>query len=87
MEVRESAGYPLFTAKSEINEAVCMGLLSKIEAEAEKIAASRGTAAQKIRNLFGSVEKTHHNRCISSITVLNDNVVTGLTPGTLIKRR
>src|SRR5664279_5759837 len=49
-----------FTAKSEINEAVCMDLLSKIEAEAEKIAASSGTAAQKIRNLFGSVEKTHH---------------------------
>ena len=36
-----------------------MGLLSKIEAEAEKIAASRGAAAQKIRNLFSSVEKTH----------------------------
>ena len=52
--------YRFFTAKSEINEAVCMDLLSKIEAEAEKIAASRGTAAQKIRNLFGSVEQTHH---------------------------
>jgi hypothetical protein len=34
-------------------------LLGKIEAEAEKIAASRGTAAQRIRNLFGTVEKTH----------------------------
>ena len=51
--------YRFFTTKSAINEAVCMGLLSKIEAEAEKIAASRGAAAQKIRNLFSSVEKTH----------------------------
>jgi AcrR family transcriptional regulator len=52
--------YRFFPAKSEISEAVCMDLLSKIEAEAEKIAASRGTAAHKIRNLLGSVEKTHH---------------------------
>src|SRR5664279_4368912 len=51
--------YRFFTAKSEINEAVCMDLLSKIEAAAEQIAASRGTTAQKIRSLFGSVEKTH----------------------------
>jgi AcrR family transcriptional regulator len=51
--------YRFFPAKSEIEEAVCMDLLSKIEAEAEKIAASRGGAAQKIRNLFSSVEKTH----------------------------
>ena len=49
--------YRFFTAKSDINEAVCMDLLRKIEAEAEKIAASHGTAAQKIRNLFGSVER------------------------------
>jgi AcrR family transcriptional regulator len=46
--------------KPEINEAVCMDLLGKIEAEAEQEAASRGTAAQKIRNLIGSVEKTYH---------------------------
>jgi AcrR family transcriptional regulator len=52
--------YRFFTVKSDINEAVCMDLLRKIEAEAEKIAASHGTAAQKIRNLFGSVGKTHH---------------------------
>jgi AcrR family transcriptional regulator len=51
--------YRFFTAKSEINEAVCMDLLSKIEGEAEKIATSRGTAAQKIRNLLRSVEGTH----------------------------
>ena len=30
--------YRFFAAKSEINEAVCMDLLGKIEAEAEKIA-------------------------------------------------
>jgi AcrR family transcriptional regulator len=54
--------YRFFTAKSQINEVVCMDLLSKIEAEAEKIAASRGKAAQKIRNLFNSVENAHHKR-------------------------
>ena len=52
--------YRFFAAKSEINEAVCMDLLGKIEAEAEKIAASRSTATQRIRNLIGAVEKTHH---------------------------
>jgi AcrR family transcriptional regulator len=51
--------YRYFAAKSEITEAVCMGLLGKIEAEARKIAASRGTAMQRIRNLIGFVEATH----------------------------
>ena len=36
-----------------------MRLLGKIEAEAEKIAASRGTAMQRIRNLIGFIEATH----------------------------
>ena len=54
--------YHYFAAKSEINEAVCMDLLGKIEAEARKIAASRGTAMQRIRNLIGFVEKTHHKQ-------------------------
>ena len=54
--------YRFFAAKSEINEAVCMDLLGKIEAEAEKIAASRSTAMQRIRNLIGAVEKTHHKQ-------------------------
>jgi AcrR family transcriptional regulator len=54
--------YRFFAAKSKINEAVCMDLLGMIEAEAEKIAASRGTAAQRIRNLIGAVEKTHHKQ-------------------------
>lgn len=54
--------YRFFAAKSEINEAVCMDLLGKIEAEAEKIAASRSTATQRIRNLIGFVEKTHHKQ-------------------------
>jgi hypothetical protein len=34
-----------------------MDLLGRIEAKVEKIAASRGTAVHRIRNLFGSVEK------------------------------
>ncbi len=54
--------YRYFAAKSEINEAVCMDLLGKIEAEAKKIAASRSTATQRIRNLIGFVEKTHHKQ-------------------------
>jgi AcrR family transcriptional regulator len=54
--------YRFFAAKSEINEAVCMDLLGKIEAEAEKIAASRSTATQRIRNLIGFVEKTLHKQ-------------------------
>jgi AcrR family transcriptional regulator len=54
--------YRYFAAKSEINEAVCMDLLGKIEAEAEKIAASRSTATQRIRNLIGAVEKTYHKQ-------------------------
>src|SRR5271157_5298145 len=54
--------YRFFAAKSEINEAVCMDLHGKIEAEAEKIAASRSTATQRIRNLVGAVEKTHHKQ-------------------------
>jgi len=52
--------YRYFAAKSEINEAVCVDLLGKIEAEAEKIAASHSTATQRIRSLIGFVEKTHH---------------------------
>ena len=51
--------YRFFAAKSEINEAVCMDLLGRIETEAGKIAASGGTAAQRMRNLIASVEKTH----------------------------
>jgi AcrR family transcriptional regulator len=51
--------YRFFAAKSEINEAVCMDLLGKIEAEAGKIAATRGTAAKRMRNLVASVEKAH----------------------------
>ncbi len=54
--------YRFFGAKSEINAAVCMELLGKIEAEAGKIAVSRGTALQKLRNLIASVEKAHYKR-------------------------
>jgi AcrR family transcriptional regulator len=51
--------YRFVGTKPEINAAVCMDLLGKIEAEAEKIAASRGTGAQRMRNLVASVEKAH----------------------------
>lgn len=51
--------YRFFANKSDVNEAVCMSLLRKIEAEAERIAVSRDTAAQRIRNLIGAVKSTH----------------------------
>ncbi|HET6374881.1 MAG TPA: TetR family transcriptional regulator [Methylocella sp.] len=54
--------YRFFAAKSEINAAVCRELLGKIEAEAEKVASSRGTASQRLRNLIGTVERTHYKR-------------------------
>jgi AcrR family transcriptional regulator len=78
--------YRFFTAKSEINEAVCLDLLSQIEAEAEKIAASRGTAAQKIRNLFSSVEKTHHKLFMFD-RKLHDLIEAAITENWAIMRR
>ncbi|PNE11867.1 MAG: TetR family transcriptional regulator [Beijerinckiaceae bacterium] len=54
--------YRFFGAKSQINEAVCMELLGKIEAEAGKIVVSRGTALQRMRNLVASVEKAHYKQ-------------------------
>ena len=64
LHMSQSNVYRYFTAKSEINEAVCMDLLGKIEADAAKSAASRGTAAQRIRNLFGSVKKINTKQYI-----------------------
>jgi AcrR family transcriptional regulator len=64
LHVSPAIVYRFFKAKSEINEAVCMDLLGKIEAEAAKSAASRGTAAQRIRNLFGSVKKINTKQYI-----------------------
>ncbi len=43
--------YRFFAVKSEINEAVCMDLLGKIEVKTEEIAASRSTATQRITKL------------------------------------
>ena len=57
--------YRFFAAKSEINAAVCRDILGKIEAEAEKIALARGSAAQRLQSLFASVERSHHKRYIS----------------------
>jgi AcrR family transcriptional regulator len=56
--------YRFLAAKSEIKEAVCLNLLSKIETEAEKIAASRDTATQKLRNLIGTVETIHFKQYV-----------------------
>ncbi|HXW69947.1 MAG TPA: TetR/AcrR family transcriptional regulator [Methylocella sp.] len=78
--------YRFFTAKSEINEAVCMNLLGKIEAEAEKIATSRQTAAQKIRDLIGSVEKAYHRHYIAD-RKLHDLIEAAITENWAIMRR
>jgi AcrR family transcriptional regulator len=56
--------YRFLAAKSEIKEAVCLSLLGKIEIEAEKIAASRDTATQKLRNLIGTVETIHFKQYV-----------------------
>jgi AcrR family transcriptional regulator len=56
--------YRFFAAKSAIKEAVCLNLLGKIETEAEKIAASRDTATQKLRNLIGTVETIHFKQYV-----------------------
>ncbi len=78
--------YRFFAAKSEINEAVCMDLLGKIEAEAEKIAASRGTATQKIRNLIRSVERTLHKQYRSD-RKLHDLIEAAITDDWAIMRQ
>lgn len=78
--------YRFFAAKAEINEAVCMDLLGKIEADVEKIASSRGTAAQKIRNLFGSVEKAHHKLFMFDHK-LHDLIEAAITENWSIMRR
>jgi AcrR family transcriptional regulator len=78
--------YRFFAAKSEFNEAVCMDHLGKIEAEAENIAASRGTAAQKIRSLIGSVGTTHRKQYIAHRR-LYDLIEAAITENWPIMRR
>jgi AcrR family transcriptional regulator len=51
--------YRFFANKSEINEAVCLDLLRKIEAEAAKIALSEDSAAQRMRDLIGTIQTKH----------------------------
>jgi AcrR family transcriptional regulator len=77
--------YRFFAAKSEINAAVCMDILGKIEAEAEKIAASRGTAAQRMRNLVASVEKAH-SKLYMSDRKLHELIEAGVTENWTIMR-
>src|SRR3984893_13676917 len=48
--------YAFFAAKSELKERVGLNALAKIETEAERIAASRSPAAQRLRDLIGTVE-------------------------------
>jgi AcrR family transcriptional regulator len=77
--------YRFFATKSEINAAVCMDILGKIEAEAEKIAASRGTAAERMRNLVASVEKAH-SKLYMSDRKLHELIEAGVTENWTIMR-
>lgn len=57
--------YRYFAGKSDINNAVCKDLLTKIEVNAEKVAVSSScSAAQRIRDLISAVERTRHKRYI-----------------------
>jgi AcrR family transcriptional regulator len=78
--------YRFFAAKSKINEAVCMDFLGEIEAEAEKIAASHGSATQKMRNLLGSVERTIHEQYMSD-RKLHDLIEAAITDDWAIMRQ
>ena len=78
--------YRFFATKSEINEAVCLDILGRIEAEAEKIAASRGTAAQRMRNLIGSVEKTR-SKLYMSDRKLHELIAAAITENWTIMRK
>jgi len=78
--------YRFFAAKSEIHEAVCMDLVGKIEAEVEKIAASRSTATQRIRDLIGIVEKVHQGQYMFD-RKLHDLVKTAISENWPIMRR
>jgi AcrR family transcriptional regulator len=77
--------YRFYASKSKINEAVCLDLLGKIEAEAEQVAASRGTATQKIRNLIGSVERTLHKQYMSD-RKLHDFIEAAITDDWAVMR-
>jgi AcrR family transcriptional regulator len=64
-EVHMSASnvYRFFPARSEIATAVCKKFLSKIEAEAEKVAlSSSDSPAKRIRNLISAVQETHRKQ-------------------------
>ena len=86
LHISTSIVYRFFAAKSEINEAVCLDLLGRIEAEAEKIAASRGTAAQRMRNLIGSVEKTH-SKLYMSDRKLHELIAAAITENWTVMRK
>ena len=58
----------------------------RIEAEAEKIAASRGTAAQRMRNLIGSVEKTH-SKLYTSDRKLHELIAAAITENWSVMRK
>jgi AcrR family transcriptional regulator len=54
--------YRFFATRSHVEQAVCKDLLRKIEAEAETIVKSGNTAAQKIRELIGSIHTIYYEQ-------------------------
>ncbi len=57
--------YRFFTAKSEINEAVCQQILGEVEASVEAIAASPAPAGQRLRAIITAIERHNAQRLIS----------------------
>jgi AcrR family transcriptional regulator len=78
--------YRFIATKSEINEAVCVSLLGKVEVEAQKIAASRSGASERICNLIGAFESAHHQRYMFD-RKLHDLIDAAITENWAIMRR
>ncbi|WOJ90486.1 TetR family transcriptional regulator [Methylocapsa polymorpha] len=57
--------YRFFSAKAEINAAVCRRIFGEIEAAAEKIARSSGPASKTLRSLIASIEDLNARRFLS----------------------
>jgi len=57
--------YRFFSAKAEINAAVCRRIFGEIEAAAEKVARSSGPSSKTLRSLIASIEDLNARRFLS----------------------
>jgi AcrR family transcriptional regulator len=58
--------YRFFSAKAEINEAVCRRLLTEVEVAVDEVAQSSGPASKKLRAAIASIEKLNAQRFLSN---------------------